>query len=78
MDIKVVSGEITKFETGAIIVGMFEGEKRLGRELGVLNRKWAGLLQNPSKRVKSRESREVNVFHSSVKYLPLVWAVVDR
>ena len=65
MDIKVVSGEITKIETGAIVVGMFEGEKRLGRELGVLNRKLGRVITKSVEKGEIKgKAGEVNIFHS--------------
>ncbi len=39
MDIKVVAGDITKVESGAIIVGIYEGETKLGKDVAPLNRK---------------------------------------
>ena len=65
MDIKIVSGEITKIETGAIVVGMFEGEKRLGRELGVLNRKLGRVITTSVEKGEIKgKAGEVNIIHS--------------
>ncbi len=77
MDIRVVSGEITKFETGAVVVGMFEGEKRLGRELGVLNRKLGRVITTSVEKGEIKgKAGEVNIFHSLGKIPAVRVAVV--
>ncbi len=65
MDIKVTSGEITKIETGAIVLGMFEGEKRLGRELGALNRKLGRVITTSVEKGEIKgKAGELNIFHT--------------
>jgi leucyl aminopeptidase len=77
LDIKVVIGEITKIETGAVIVGMFEGEKRLGRELGVLNRKLGRVITKSVEKGEIKgKAGEMNIFHSLGKIPAVRVAVV--
>ncbi|NLL89790.1 MAG: leucyl aminopeptidase [Dehalococcoidales bacterium] len=65
MDIKVASAGITKVETGAMVVFMFEGEKRLGRELGALNRKLGKVITASIENGEMKgRAGELNVFHS--------------
>ncbi len=65
MDIKVLSGEITKTETGAVVVGMYEGEKRLGLGLGALNRKLGRVIVTSIEKGEIKgKAGETNIFHS--------------
>ncbi len=65
MDIRVTSAEITKIETGAIVVFIFEGEKRLGRELGALNRKLGKVITTSIEKGEIKgKAGEVNIFYS--------------
>ncbi|MFA5605269.1 MAG: leucyl aminopeptidase [Dehalococcoidales bacterium] len=76
MDIKVVSGEITKIETGAIVLGMFEGEKKLSKGLGALNRKLGRVITSSIERgdIKGKAG-EVNIYHSLGR-IPSQWVAV--
>ncbi len=70
MDIKVVTGDIAKCETGAMLVAMFEGEKRLGRELRALNRKLGRTITASIERGEIKgKLGEINIFHSPGKML---------
>jgi leucyl aminopeptidase len=76
LDIKVVSGDITKCETGAVLVAMFEGEKRLGKELTALNRKLGKTITSSIQRgeIKGKPG-EINIFYS-LRKMPVQRVVV--
>jgi hypothetical protein len=44
MEIKVIAGDITKTEAGAIILGLFEGVKRPAGELAVVDKALGGAV----------------------------------
>jgi leucyl aminopeptidase len=77
LDIRIVSGELAKIETGAVIVGMFEGEKRLGRELGAINRKLGRVITESVEKGEIKgKTGELNIFYSLGKIPAVRVAVV--
>jgi len=77
LDIKIISGEITKLETGAVVLGMFEGGKALGHELGILNRKLGRVISTAleNEEIKGKAG-EINIYNSlgriPAKYVAVV------
>ncbi|MDD4874402.1 MAG: leucyl aminopeptidase [Dehalococcoidales bacterium] len=65
MDIKVDTGDITKIETGAVIVGIFEGEIKPGRDIVLLNKKLGKAISTSIERgeIKGRPG-EITVIHT--------------
>jgi leucyl aminopeptidase len=65
LDIKVVAGDIAKIATGAVLVGIFEDEKKLGKDVAVLNRKLGKTIATSLERgeIKGKPG-ELTVLHS--------------
>jgi leucyl aminopeptidase len=65
MEIKVIAGDITKTEAGAIILGVFEGVKRPSGDLIIVDKALAGAISRliSQGEVKGK-AREVNIIHS--------------
>jgi leucyl aminopeptidase len=76
MEIKVIAGDITKTEAGAIILGLFEGVKRPAGELAVVDKALGGAVSRliSQGEIKGRV-REVTIIHSLGK-LPAARVVV--
>ncbi len=65
MEIKVIAGDITKTEAGAIILGIFEGTKRPDGDLAVADKALAGAVsQLISQGEIKGKVREVTIIHS--------------
>jgi len=65
MEIKVIAGDITKVEAGAIVLGLFEGVKRPDGELAVVDKALAGAVsQLISQGEIKGKVREVTIIHS--------------
>jgi len=76
MEIKVIAGDITKIEAGAIILGLFEGMKRPDGDLGVVDEALGGAIsQLISQGEIKGKIREVTIIHSLGK-LPAARVVV--
>jgi leucyl aminopeptidase len=76
MEIKVIAGDITKTEAGAIILGLFEGVKRPAGELAVVDKALGGAVsQLISQGEIKGKLREVTIIHSLGK-LPAAKVVV--
>lgn len=76
MEIKVIAGDITKVETGAIIVGMFEGVEHPDGDLAVIDKTLGGAIsQLISQGEIKGKLREVTIIHSLGK-LPAARVVV--
>jgi leucyl aminopeptidase len=65
MEIKVIAGDITKTEAGAIILGVFEGVKRPSGDLIIVDKALAGAISRliSQGEVKGK-ARELNIIHS--------------
>ena len=76
MEIKVIVGDITKIETGAIIVNFFEGMKRLKGDLATIDKALAGAISPlvSQGEIKGKLS-EITIIHSLGK-LPAARVVV--
>ena len=76
MEIKVIAGDITKTETGAIILGLFEGMERPDGDLAVIDEALGGAIsQLISQGEIKGKLREVTIIHSLGK-LPAARVVV--
>jgi len=76
MEIKVIAGDITKTDAGAIILGLFEGVKRPDGELAVIDKALGGAVsQLISQGEIKGKVREVTIIHSLGK-LPAARVVV--
>jgi leucyl aminopeptidase len=76
MEIKVIAGDITKTEAGAIILGLFEGVKRPDGDLAVADKALGGAIsQLISQGEIKGKLREVTIIHSLGK-LPAAKVVV--
>jgi leucyl aminopeptidase len=76
MEIKVIAGDITKTEAGAIILALFEGVKRPAGELAVVDKALGGAVsQLISQGEIKGKAREVTIIHSLGK-LPAARVVV--
>jgi leucyl aminopeptidase len=76
MEIKVIAGDITKIQVGAIILGLFEGVKRPAGELAVVDKALGGAVsQLISQGEIKGKLREVAIIHSLGK-LPAARVVV--
>jgi len=65
MEIKVIAGDITKTEAGAIILGLFEGAKRPDGDLAVADKALGGAIsQLISQGEIKGKVREVTIIHS--------------
>ncbi len=65
MEIKVIAGDITKTQAGAIILGLFEGVKRPAGELAVVDKALGGAVsQLISQGEIKGKLREVTIIHS--------------
>jgi leucyl aminopeptidase len=76
MEIKVIAGDIAKTETGAIILGLFEGMERPDGDLAVIDEALGGAIsQLISQGEIKGKLREVTIIHSLGK-LPAARVVV--
>jgi leucyl aminopeptidase len=65
MEIKVIAGDITKTEAGAIIVGVFEGVKRPDGDLAAVDKALAGAVSRLISQGEIKgKARELNIIHS--------------
>jgi leucyl aminopeptidase len=65
MEIKVIAGDITKTEAGAIILGVFEGVKRPSGDLIIVDKALAGAISRLISRGEVKgKARELNIIHS--------------
>ena len=65
MEIKVIAGDITKTEAGAIILGVFEGVKRPDGDLAIVDKALAGAISQLISRGEIKgKARELTIIHS--------------